>query len=142
DTCSVTGNVIGSGRDNCSSLAVSNSASATCPVPTAPAIVVTLACPTTSITPGSLITYTGTVRNSGNITLNNVSVTDSQSTPPTVLFLATLAPGVTANFNASFNAPLDSCSVSSGVTARGTDACSAASVTNTASATCPIVTTP
>src|SRR6185503_7505670 len=83
-TCSVTANVIATGRDNCSSRTVTNTASATCPVPTAPSIQVTLVCPVTPVASGALITYTGTVRNSGDIALNNVTVSNSQSSPPIV----------------------------------------------------------
>src|SRR6185503_9329616 len=127
---------------NCSGRTVTNTASATCPVPTAPAIQVTLVCPVTPVASGALITYTGTVRNSGDIALNNVTVSNSQSSPPIVFTVASLAPGATANFSTSFIAPTNTCSVSSTVTARGSDACSAAQVNNTASATCPVVTTP
>jgi uncharacterized repeat protein (TIGR01451 family) len=56
---------------------------------------------------GDVITYNYTVTNSGNITINNVSVSDvhlgagtlGTITPATV---ATLAPGASANFSASY----------------------------------------
>ena len=75
---------------------------------------------------GGLITYTGTVSNSGNVTLNNVTVVNNQSVPSTVLTVPSLAPGASANFTASFTAPADACSVSSTVTATGSDNCTAA----------------
>ena len=62
---------------------ITNIVSVTCSVPTAPAITVTLACPPASVATGALITYSGTVRNSGNITLNNVTVVNSQTSPNT-----------------------------------------------------------
>jgi large repetitive protein len=54
--------------------------------PAAPAMVVTkIAVPDTNVSAGTLVTYTYTVRNSGNTTLTNVSLNDvhnGQSTPP------------------------------------------------------------
>ena len=77
----------------------------TCTVATAPSIAVTLACPAVPAATGGLITYTGTVRNSGNVTLNNVVVVNNQAVPSTVLTVPSLAPGASANFTASFTAP-------------------------------------
>ncbi len=142
NACSVTTTFTGRGQDICSLVLVTNSIATTCPVTTAPAIAVTLLCPSTPGTAGALITYSGTVRNSGNVTLNNVVVVNSQAVPNTVLNVPSLAPGASANFTASFTAPSDACSVSSTVTAIGSDNCTAILVTNTASATCPLVTTP
>ena len=68
-------------------------------------------CPEGATAPGGVITYTGTVRNSGNVTLNNVTVVNSQSSPSTVLTLASLAPGASNNFTATFTTPRDACSV-------------------------------
>ena len=142
DVCTVTTAVRATGRDSCNSASVTNTASATCAITTAPALAVTLACPTAPSTNGGLITYTGTVRNSGNVTLNNVVVTDLQSSPATVFTTASLAPGATANFTASFTAPTNACSVSSTVSASATDNCTALRLTNTASATCTLATNP
>jgi uncharacterized repeat protein (TIGR01451 family) len=142
NTCSVQTQVAVSARDLCSGSTVTNTASTTCTIVTTPAIDVTLACPATSVAPGSPITYTGTVKNTGDVTLNNVTVVDSQSTPPTVFSVATLAPGVSANFTATLTTPLDACSVSTTVTATGTDTCGLKPVTDSASATCPLLTTP
>src|SRR6185295_17835664 len=93
-------------------------------------------------TNGGPITYAGTVRNSGNVTLNNIVVTDSQSSPTTVYTSASLAPGATANFTASFTAPVNVCSVSSTVNASGSDSCTQVVVSNSASATCTLATNP
>ena len=57
----------------------------------APAISISLNCPANTATSGGLITYTGTVNNTGNVTLNNVIVIDSQSSPSTVLTVPSLA---------------------------------------------------
>lgn len=142
NACTVTTTFTGTGKDTCTQLAVSQVISTLCTVTTAPAIAVTLACPTATATAGGPITYTGTVRNSGNVTLNNVTVTDLQASPATVFSIASLAPGVSANFTASFTAPVDTCSVSSTVTATGTDNCSSNPVSSTAATTCPLLTTP
>ncbi|HZR21665.1 MAG TPA: hypothetical protein VFE51_30565, partial [Verrucomicrobiae bacterium] len=142
NACSATTTVGASGQDLCNGLVAASTLPITCPITTAPAIAVTLVCPAAPVPAGGLITYTGAVRNSGNVTLNNVTVVDNQAQPSTVLSVASLAPGASANFTASFTARADACSVSSTVTATGKDNCSSAPVSNTASATCPLVTTP
>lgn len=142
NACSVTDTVTATGQDKCSGSTVTNSVSATCPIATVPRIAVTLECPVAQSAPGGLVTYTGTVRNIGNVTLNNVTVTNSQALPNVVLTLASLAPGASAPFAASFSSPIDACAVSSTVTAGGSDACSQARVTATASATCVLLTNP
>jgi uncharacterized repeat protein (TIGR01451 family) len=142
NACSVTDTLTASGRDKCTGSTVTNSISATCPVGTVPQIAVTLACPVVPVATGGLITYTGTVRNSGNVTLNNVTVVNNQASPSTVLTVPSLAPGASANFTASFTAPADACSVSSTVTASGSDNCAGTVVNNSASATCTLTTTP
>jgi len=130
------------GMDMCTGIAVTNSASSTCPITTAPALAVTLTCPVGTVLAGGLITYTGTVRNSGNITLTNVTVVNNKTSPATVFSLASMAPGTTSNFTASFTTPIDACSVSSTVTATGNDSCTAKTTTNTASTLCPLLTAP
>jgi uncharacterized repeat protein (TIGR01451 family) len=140
NACAVTTTFSVTGTD-CNSTIATNNFTRTCTVITAPAIAVTLACPATNAVTGGPITYTGTVTNSGNVTLNNVTVIDSQS--GTVLTVPSLAPHASANFTASFTAPTNACSVSSTVTASGSDNCyPQVIVTTNASATCPLITTP
>jgi uncharacterized repeat protein (TIGR01451 family) len=141
-SCSLTTTFSGVGKDNCTPNMVTNTVPITCPLSTAPAIAVTLACPAVPVAAGSVITYSGTVRNSGNITLNNVTVVNNQASPSTVFTVASLAPGVSANFTASFTAPADACIVSSTVTASGGDNCTENVVNSSASATCTLVTAP
>jgi uncharacterized repeat protein (TIGR01451 family) len=142
NACTVTTAFSGTGQSICTLNTVTNTISTTCTVTTTPGIGVTLACPVVPAAAGGLITYTGTVTNSGNVTLNNVTVVDNQASPSTVLTLPSLASHASANFNASFIAPAGACSVSSTVTATGSDNCTQIMVTNTASATCTLITAP
>jgi uncharacterized repeat protein (TIGR01451 family) len=138
--CGVVTTVTASGKDSCTGTAVANTAVANCSVTTAPSIAVTLACPTAPVAIGAQVTYTGTVRNSGNVILNNVNVVSGQG--DSVFTAPSLAPGASSNFVVVMTAPADACSVSRTVTATGSDACSTVIVSNTASATCPLVTAP
>jgi uncharacterized repeat protein (TIGR01451 family) len=119
---------------------VSNSASTTCPILGTAIIAVTETCPLSPAIPGGLLTYSGMVSNAGNITLTNVVVLNNQSGATPVLKVATLPPGAAADFTGTYVAPA-ACSSTSSSTATGQSICGV-SVTNTASATCPITTTP
>jgi hypothetical protein len=77
--CAVTDTVTASGKDKCTGTNVTASATATCPVVTSSHITVTHVCPTAPVAPGSLLTYSGTVGNTGNVTLNNIKVVDDQN---------------------------------------------------------------
>ena len=113
------------------------------PVVTAPAIEVTQKCPTTAVLPGGILTYSGTVTNSGNITLTNIVVIDDRPASNTVIFtVAVLVPGATTNFTGSYQVPLNCCVSSSTVGARGQDICTGATVADTFTATCPVLTVP
>lgn len=141
NACAVTTTVVATGQDVCTDRAVTSTSSVTCSVVTNPLLALTLNCPVDPSTAGGPITFTGTVRNTGNVTLTNVTVVNAQATPSTVLTVASLAPGASANFTASFTAPADACAVSTTVNASGADSCSAQVVTATQSATCPLLTT-
>ena len=143
NACAVTTTLSGTAQDSCTLIAVTNRTAITCGVATTPAIAVTLACPAVSANTGGPITYSGTVRNTGDVSLSNVRVLINQPAANTpVIGPLTLAPGASSDFTATFTAPIDSCSVSSTVTVTGKDDCSAALVSNTASATCTLITTP
>jgi hypothetical protein len=89
------------------------------------------------------LTYTGTVKNTGNITLLNVFVVSSQPVANTpVIGPLTLAPGESRTFIASFTAPSDCCEVPTTLNARGQDKCSLTTVTARVSDVCPLLTTP
>ncbi len=142
NTCSVTDTLIATGRDKCTSATVTNSISATCPIQTSPQVAITLLCPPTPPVSGGLISYTGTVRNSGSVTLVNVTVSNDQAVPPTVMTIASLPPGVSTNFVTSFNSPADACSLTTTVRVQGADSCNGLIASTNATVTCPLVTTP
>lgn len=143
NACAVATTFSGRGTDSCTLNNVTNTVTTTCNITSSPAIAVTLDCPVAPATSGGPITYTGTVRNSGNVTLNNVFVVNNQPSANTpVIGPLTLLPGVTTSFTATFTSPADACSVSSTVTATGVDSCAGGTVSNTASATCPLLTSP
>jgi uncharacterized repeat protein (TIGR01451 family) len=142
-----TDTVSASGLDVCSFLPAVHSVTTTCPVKTTPAIKVTKNCPAQPVACGSLLTFTGSVSNPGNVTLINVYVVDSQLTNNTpVIGPITLAPGATNFFTGSYIVPPCSrnncCFIIDTLTASGQDRCSGSNVTSTATAVCPLLTTP
>ena len=60
------------GTDKCTGSNVTKTATAVCPLVTAPGLLVTRTCPTGPVTPGQPISYTGIFTNTGNVTLSNV----------------------------------------------------------------------
>jgi uncharacterized repeat protein (TIGR01451 family) len=131
-----------SGRSICG-VGVTNTATAICPAIVTTGIRVTKSCPQTPTGPNELLVFTGTVSNTGNVALVNVVVVNNQPGPNTpVLGPITLMPGETRTFSGSYRTPFDSCGpYTDTLTARGTSICGL-SVTNTATATCPGITTP
>ena len=57
-------------------------------IATAPAIAVTLTCPLAPANTGGSISYSGTVRNSGNVTLTNIFVVNNQPAAGTAVSLS------------------------------------------------------
>lgn len=137
--CSVTDTLIATAASVCG-IPVTNSASATCALITTPAISVSLNCPATPPLAGTVLTYTGTVGNTGDIPLTNVVVLNNLSGSTPVFTAALLQPGATANFSGSYVAPVN-CASTSTATASGRSVCGVA-VTNSATATCAVITTP
>src|SRR5262245_10677238 len=78
---------------------VTDSASATCPIPSAPAISVTKSC-TPASGPGQPISFTGTVTNTGNDTLLNVTVVDDHA--GAVSCASSLAAGASCTYSGSY----------------------------------------
>jgi uncharacterized repeat protein (TIGR01451 family) len=143
DTCSVSTTVTVTGSDSCSSISVTNSATATCVLQTAPQITVTQNCPPTPATAGGVLAFSGTVNNTGNITLTNVVIVNDHAGSPPVLVLPTLAPGASASFAGTYPVPANaSCSITSTVTATGVDKCNGERVTAKSTSTCPLAVSP
>ena len=93
--CDVSASFTVTSADRCGGQGITDTAAVTCPLVHTPAIVVTHDCPAEPLSLGGSGTIAGTVRNSGNVTLNNVTVVNGATT---VFGPATLAPGATANF--------------------------------------------
>ena len=140
--CSVADTLTATATSRCG-VGVSSVASATCPILTTPQIAVTASCPTAPVTPGGSMVHSGTVRNVGDTTLNNIVVVSDFPVPNTTVFtVASLAPGASANFTSSLTVPANACSVTTTFSGRGTDVCAPTTVTNNVSTTCPITTAP
>src|SRR5207244_806999 len=112
-----------------------------CPTLINPRLEVTKNCPPNPVPLGQPLLFTGTVSNSGNITLINVTVVDNQPTNNTpVLGPITLAPGETTDFAGNFIVPINICdtTISDTVIARGIDVCAGSNVMASAGSVCPI----
>jgi uncharacterized repeat protein (TIGR01451 family) len=126
-------------------VAITNKASATCPILTTPQITITAVCPAIPAVPGGSLTYSGTVRNSGNTTLTNVVVVSDRPAPNTTVFSVptlALAPGASANFTATYVVPANTCAFTTTFSGSGKDVCTPTAVTNTVATTCVLSTTP
>jgi uncharacterized repeat protein (TIGR01451 family) len=143
-----TDTITAQGLDACTFAPVVNSVTTTCPILTTPRIAVTKNCPAQPTPRGGLFTFTGTVSNPGDVTLINVMVANNYQadcysrTNGPVIGPITLAPGASTNFSGSYTAPLSCCEVIDTLTASGQDRCAGTRVTATATAECPLLSTP
>lgn len=141
--CSITSTLTVHGYDRCTGSAVAASAVKTCPLVSNPKIVVTKSCPPNAVAPGSLLVFSGTVMNAGDITLTNIVVVNSWPVSNTLVFSAlSLSPGQVTNFTGSYVAPGNCCNVCDTLTATAQNECDGATVKDTATALCPIQFTP
>jgi hypothetical protein len=135
--------ITASGMDVCTYMPVVSSLVTTCPITTAPRIIVTKNCPLLPTPRGGLYTYSGSVSNAGNVSLLNVYVVNNQPTNNTpVIGPITLAPGTYVNFTNSYVAPTCCCLIIDTLTAHGADHCTGSNVTDTATEVCPLLTVP
>jgi len=114
---------------------VTGSATANCPAPTHPSISVTKQCKDAPAL-GQPITFGGTVKNNGDVTLNNISLTDDQV--GLVKLIASLAPGQSMTYSGQVTPTTCGPNFSDTVTALGADVCTGTIVSNSASSTCSV----
>ena len=139
DTVTATGTGVGSLG------IVTDSASAQCTITYSPSISVTKLCPAVAPAPGGVLTFSGTVCNTGNIALTNVTVVDNQTLTTGGNLVANfplLTNGECRNFTGSISVPANVCSITDTLTARGTNICSGVGVVNTATTNCPVACAP
>ncbi len=143
--------VLAAGADKCFGRIVTASDFKDCPGTNSPAIVVSKSCPPAPTPPGGTLTISGSVSNSGNITLINVTVTNviaaTQQSPTGEVHLVlgpiSLAPGAVRLFTDSYVVPTNSCGpYHDTVVAQGADKCFGRIVTASAFRDCPGITTP
>jgi len=110
-----------------------------CPGTSSPGIRVFKTCPTTPVQPGGTLTFSGSVTNTGDVSLNNVTVYNGT----TVVFgPATLAVRGRATFNGSYTVPPDSCGpYVDTLVAQATSSCGGI-VTDSVTVPCPGTNTP
>ncbi|PAU51298.1 hypothetical protein BZL41_26860 [Pseudomonas sp. PIC25] len=145
---SSTDTVTATGSDVLTQSPVEATAQATCEADVTPAIEVTKQCSANINTGGTGIDvlFNGTVTNTGNVALGNVTVMDDNGTPGdssddvTVLGPISLAPGESANYNGGFSA--SGSSSTDTVTASGADVLTQSPVEAQASASCSADVTP
>ena len=143
NSCSITSTVTARGNSQCDGASATASASATCPVSTSPAILLTTACPGTATPQGSSLTFSGTVQNLGNIALTNVVIVNNRPTNNTpVARFSLLYPGQSTNFTGSFVVPVNCCELVSTLTVTATDLCGTSNLVDTSTLICPVKYTP
>jgi uncharacterized repeat protein (TIGR01451 family) len=140
--CSVTVMLRATATSLCGAL-VSDESVRTCPLRTQPALTVTQSCPTEPVGPGETLTFSGTVRNSGDVALTDVEVYSGRPVPRTLVYtVARLEPGAVAAFTGSYTAPPEVCSVSNTLTGEGRDACTGMLISHQATVVCLLTPTP
>jgi len=125
------------GVEICTGSNVVATASAACPRITTPNIAVTRDCPLDPAQQGELTFFTGTVANSGNATLNYVSVIDDLA--GTVLDNIALAPSEAVGYWGMYVPTNCGPRVACGVTASGADICTGNVVSNRLMVICSVI---
>ena len=125
--------------------AVTNVFAEGCGICARPAIVVTKTCPPVTTNSGAVVTFTGVVTNTGDITLTNVTVvTDRLLTNGGTLVASfpMLTNGEFATFSGSYFVPAGGCSMTDTLTAWGASLTGAAGATNSVVTTCALTRVP
>ena len=116
--------VAASGHSICGDTEAHDASATSCPVLTTPGIQVIKNCPEVSPGIGADYTYTGTVYNTGNVTLTNVTVFNSRPAANTpVLHIASLKPSESKTFTASYSLSHECCEIVDTLTTRGFSKC-------------------
>ena len=119
-------------------------ASSPCPEVFLPELSLELDCSTNAVGPGGWRTFSGTLRNRGNVEVRNLSIARVlPDSTVTVRVQASLLPGVSVPFNGDYRVPsVDPCQTPVRVIAAGVDACRGQSVGAIVSLACPVATAP
>jgi len=135
--------LVATGYDLCGSQPATASVFTPCPTLTTPAIAVVMHCPTTPVPRNGTFVFTGTVSNTGNVTLTNVTVVNSMPVAGTpVIGPITLAPGASRDFTGLRSIDAKCCWVVDTLTAKGQSACTGQSVENSSTAVCDVLYAP
>ena len=125
--------------------AVTNSLTSACAIcPAQPGLVVTKTCPPGAVAPGGVLPFTGTLTNTGNIPLTNVTVvTDRLLTAGGTLLanIPLLTNGEFRSFSGSYLVPTNGCSLTDTLTAQGQTLCGIP-VTGSVTRACAVTNTP
>ena len=133
--CVIVDTLTATGQGRCDGTRVSSSSTAVCPLLTTPALTVSKLCPSGATPVGSVFSFSGSVTNTGDITLTNVIVVSAQpSGLVQLLGPVDLAPGETESFTGSYTVTANDNPTGDVVTASGVDICAGA--TTTANANC------
>jgi hypothetical protein len=134
ECCELADTVTALGNDRCSQTSVSSTSTTVCPLLTHPKLLVTMDCPVGQFADGDWVEYTGTVENTGDIVLSNVTVVGTRGGVDEELVSSfNLSAGETEFFYGSY------VKVGSGpasplvVTAKGIDVCTGGNILATSS---------
>src|SRR5262249_12849869 len=125
------------GAQVCDGTNVTALATASCQGTTIPRIALQVDCPATPPAQGEMFFYSGSVSNSGDVTVSDLIVADDKS--GLLMHVASLAPTETADFFGFYLATNCGPNMVTRVTVIGPDACSGISVSNQFNASCSVI---
>ena len=124
---------------------VTNSFLEGCGICAHPAIVVAKTCPPGAVAPGAVLTFSGMVTNTGDLTLTNVTLVADRLLADgsnLVASFATLTNGEFGTFTGSYVVPTNACLLTATLTAEGTTLCGLMGVTSSVTTTLAVTNTP